>query len=297
VRPYNQGSDFPTLLALIVAVGFPLLLLSLVFDVFPRERFDRWLTAIPAPWAAAEPRASPSPAPLLLPSPSPTSLNLALADWPIPNGHFYTQTNGLPPLTSATGYQVVNAGGLGFWGESQRLGGIDVLGYPLSNRFNWRGVTVQVFQKFVLQGPEAGGEVSVLNLMDELSVLGKDDFLKDERSIPPPLPPEFDRGRSPAEVPSARLALLVDDPALERAYKEATDPFRQFGLPTSRVTDMGEYLTAIRCQRAVLQRWKQDVAWAKAGDVTLANVGQIAIEAGLFPTEGLRPSVSAPPQR
>jgi hypothetical protein len=296
VRPYNQGSDFPTLLALIVAVGFPLLLLSLVFDVFPRDRLDRLLGELRPPWTAAEPRASPSPAAALLPSPSPALLNLPSADWPIANGHFYTQTNGQPPLTSATGYEVVNAGGLSFWDELQRLGGVDQVGYPLSNRFSWRGFTLQVFQKLVIQAPESGGEVSVLNVMDELSAIGKDEFLENERSIPPPLPPDFDAGRSPEEIPAARLTLLAEDPTLEKAYKAATDPFRRFGLPTSRVTDMGEYLVVVRCQRAVLQRWKQDVPWARAGDVTLANVGQFAIEAGLFPTEGLRPSVSAPPQ-
>jgi hypothetical protein len=60
---------------------------------------------------------------------------------------------------------------------------------------------------------------------------------------------------------------------------------------------MGEYLVAIRCQRGVLQRWKTDMPWAKEGEVTSANVGQIAIEARLFPTEPLRPVVGSPPAR
>src|SRR5262249_29981655 len=45
----------------------------------------------------------------------------------------------------------------------------------------------------------------------------------------------------------------------------------------------------IRLQRAVIQQWKQDVPWAKAGQVTVANGADIAKEAGLFPAEATRP--------
>ena len=136
----------------------------------------------------------------------------------------------------------------------------------------------------------------MLNVTDELSALGKDEFLKNERFTPLPLPPDFDAGRSPADIPAVRLALLADDPSIQKVYREGRDSVRQFGLPTSKLTDMGDYLVAIRCQRAVFQHWKKDVPWAKAGDVTIANAGQLAVEAGLFPTEGLQPAVSAPPQ-
>jgi hypothetical protein len=294
VRPYNQGSDFPTLLALFVAVGFPLLLLSLVFDVFPRDRLDKLVAELRPPWLNAEARPSPSPLPAAIASPTPVVLTSA--DWDIPGGHFFTQTNGRPPRTNSTGYPVTNAGGIAFWDEFRRLGGIPAAGYPLSNRFSWRGFTVQVFQRVVFQSPEKGGEVSILNLMDELSAAGKDDFLKNERFTPLPLSPEFDEGKSPGDIPAARLALLTDDPEIEKFYRSTSDAVRLYGLPTSRVTDMGDYLVAIRCQRAVLQHWKKDTDWAKAGDVTLANAGQIAVELGLFPTEGLQPTFQAPPQ-
>jgi hypothetical protein len=295
VRPYNQrDGDFPTLLALLVAVGFPLLLLALVFDFFPRDRFEHLVGDFQLPWAAAASRPAPSPNPS--PMPTVASISLAAPDWPMPNGWFFTQTNGRPQLSSATGFAVTNANGLPFWNEFQRLGGVDALGYPLSVRFTWRGFTVQVFQKIVFQGAERGSEVSVLNVMDDLSAAGKNEFLRGERSIPLPLGSELDAGRAAADVPTARLALLADDPAIEQAYRGVFDAVRRFGLPTSRVTDMGDYLVAIRCQRAVLQRWKKDVPWAKAGEVTIANVGQIAIEAGLFPPQGLQPTVGAPPQ-
>lgn len=294
MRPYNQGNDFPTLLALIVAVGFPLLLLSLVFDIFPRDRVERLLGDLKLPFVSAEPRPSPSPVAVALASPTP--VRLTVADWDVPGGHFFTQTNGQPALTSATGFAVTNATGLGFWDEFQKLGGIDSAGYPLSNRFTWRGFTVQVFQKVVLQGPEAGGEVNELNLLEELTAAGKDDWLEQERFTPKPLPQDAFTAIPAPDQPAARLKLLSEDPAIDTFYREAKEAVRRFGLPTSKVTDLGEYLVAIRCQRTVLQRWKKDMPWAKAGQVTIANAGQIAAEAGLFPSEGFQPQASAPPQ-
>jgi hypothetical protein len=221
---------------------------------------------------------------------------LTTPDWSMPSGHFFTQTNGQPPLSSATGFAVTNAGGLAFWDEFQRIGGVESVGYPLSNRFTWRGFTVQVFQKLVFQAPEQGGEVSIVNVMQELSTLGKDDWLREEKLVPPPLPAEFDAGIAPENIAAHHLALLAEDPAIEQFYRDAGDGIRRFGLPTSKVTDLGDYLVAIRCQRTVLQHWKKDGPWGKAGDVTIANAGELAVQAGLFPSEGFRPVPSPPPQ-
>lgn len=295
MRSRYRGSDVPTLFVLLIAVVVPVLLVSLVLDLPPRGALEAALRHARQPWspeASAVATAAPAAS---VPSPSPSPIRLTAADWPLPDGRFFTQTNGREPLTSATGYAVTNAAGIRFWDEVQRLGGVVVVGYPLSNRFVWRGFTVQVFQKVVLQAPEEGGEIALLNVLDELSALGKDDFLEHERLVPRPLGPDFDAGRSPAEVVERRLALLAADPALEAAYRQVPDPLRLYGLPTSVVTDMGDYLVAIRCQRTVLQHWKKDVPWARAGEVTAANAGQLAIEAGLFPREALAPSVMAPP--
>ena len=48
----------------------------------------------------------------------------------------------------------------------------------------------------------------------------------------------------------------------------------------------------VRCQRAVFQRWKQDVPWAKAGQVTIANGGDMAKEAAILPEEALAPEAA-----
>lgn len=45
----------------------------------------------------------------------------------------------------------------------------------------------------------------------------------------------------------------------------------------------------LRTQRTVFQLWKIDVPWARAGEVTLANGGEIAKKYGLFPIEALLP--------
>src|SRR5437773_3457144 len=101
-----------------------------MFDLFPRDALDRLLTEARLPWLVAQ--AKPSPSPLVQPgAPPPAAVGLTAADWPIPDGRFFTQTNGRPTLTSATGFAVSNTAGLAFFDEFQRLGGVDAVGYPL----------------------------------------------------------------------------------------------------------------------------------------------------------------------
>jgi hypothetical protein len=77
--------------------------------------------------------------------PMPT-LDLPL-DYDVPNGHFYSQTGGDDGLS---GFTVSNANHIRFWSEFRRLGGVDVIGLPLTGRFDSWGQTVQVFQNGVL---------------------------------------------------------------------------------------------------------------------------------------------------
>jgi hypothetical protein len=44
----------------------------------------------------------------------------------------------------------------------------------------------------------------------------------------------------------------------------------------------------------VLQQWKQDVPWAKAGQVTVALGGDIAKEVGLVPASATKPAIAPP---
>jgi hypothetical protein len=209
-------------------------------------------------------------------------------DHEIAGGRFFTQTAGRDGIS---GYAIANDGSVKLWDEYQRLGGVQVLGYPISRRFVWRGFTVQATQKGILQWRPELGRAWLANVFDELSDAGKDDWLFSTRSTPRRLDPAFDGGKPWAQVLAGRLALLDPQPSIDRRYESAGDPLTFFGLPTSKVEDMGNHF-AIRLQRAVIQLWKVDVPWAKAGETTVANGGDVAKEAGLIPADATAPQRS-----
>lgn len=199
-------------------------------------------------------------------------------DWDIPNGHFFTQTGG----SGGTGYAVTDDRGVKFWSEFKRLGGVTVTGYPISQRFEWDGFVVQVFQRAVFQWRPEVGRVAFVNVFDRLDEMGANGWLLAARQTPPP---EHwnDAGLPPDEIAPRRLAVLDAYPPIRAAYFGVPgDPIQAYGLPTSHVVDMGNHL-AVRTQRAVFQLWKEDVPWARRGEVTVALGGQIAKEAGLLP--------------
>ena len=214
-------------------------------------------------------------------------------DWDLPEGHFFTQTNGRPAGTSMTGFAVTNQGGVLFWQRFQELGGVRALGYPVSRRFTWLGSPTQVFQRGVLQWDRTSGQVLPLNILDVLSNTGKDEWLRRHHATPSPLPADFDKAKPWKRIVDDRLALLKGVPAIEQYYGRAYDPAALYGLPTSRPEDFGEHVT-VRFQRAVIREWKVDRMGFKAGELVVENVGEWAIEAGLFPPEALEPE-SAPP--
>jgi spore germination protein YaaH len=209
-------------------------------------------------------------------------------DWDINNGHFFTQANGSPAGAQRTGFAISNDGGVRFWDEFRRLGGEQSLGYPASRRFQWNGFTVQVLQKGVMQWRPESNQVAFVNVLDELSLAGKDPWLWQVRSVPRKLPPDFDGQRQWEQVVRNRLALLDGYPAIKARYLESPIPMIQYGLPTSEAQDMGNHI-AIRLQRAVLQQWKVNVPWAPTGMVTVANGGDLGKEADIFPKNSLIP--------
>src|SRR5579872_1572680 len=48
-------------------------------------------------------------------------------DYDIPNGHFYTQTNG---GAGGNGFAITDDGGVPMWTWFQKYGGVSLLGYP-----------------------------------------------------------------------------------------------------------------------------------------------------------------------
>ncbi len=221
---------------------------------------------------------------LLLTSVPFTPRAFAADDYDIANGHFFTQA-----APEGKGYSVTDQDGVRFWSEFQRLGGPTGVGYPVSRRFLWSGFVTQVMQRVVFQWRPDLDQVLFVNVFDLFSDAGQDDRLLATRSTPKPLPPEFDAGRSFPEVVQARLAMLDQNPAIRAAYNGVVgDPLTMNGLPTSRVSDMGNHF-ALRTQRVLYQQWKVSVPWAAAGDVTAALGGSIAIELGIFPKEVIEP--------
>lgn len=218
--------------------------------------------------------------------PAPWIPKAQAADWSIPGGHYFSQTGG---------YAVVNTDGVPFWNEYQRLGGIQAVGYPISQRFYWDGFVVQAMQRVVFQWRPEAGQVYFLNVFDLMSQAGKDEWLEVVRQTPRPLDDSFDAGKSWDQIVQGRLALLNANPAIRNAYYGVVgDPVVMNGLPTSPVVDMGNNYT-LRAQRVVIQQWKENVPWAAAGQVTVALGGSIAAEAGLIPVNILKPETATSP--
>ncbi|MCL5027260.1 MAG: N-acetylmuramoyl-L-alanine amidase, partial [Chloroflexi bacterium] len=205
-------------------------------------------------------------------------------DFDIPGGHFFKQANRLGG-NGDTGYAVTDDDEAKFWSEFRRLGGVDAVGYPISRRFKWNNFVVQAFQRGVLQWRSEAQQAWFVNVFDLMHDTGFDDWLVAARSTPRPLDPSFDAGKDWSKIVRDRQALLDANPAIKARYYASPDPMTFFGLPTSKVVDNGNHF-AVRLQRAVIQQWKVDVPWAKAGQVTVANGGDIGAEAGFYPVTG-----------
>jgi hypothetical protein len=200
----------------------------------------------------------------------------AADDYEAVGGHFFGQTS----------FGISDADGAPFWSTLKGLGGAEVTGFPTSRRFTWLGRPTQLFQRALMQYEPLEKRIVVLNVMDLLHDHGRDEWLHRTRGVPRQVPPDFDRSRDWAAVVEARQSLLEAQPRLRERYFAAADPITRYGLPTSAVEDMGGHY-AVRLQRAVLQLWKEDTPWAKAGEVTEGLVGDIARDAGLFgPPDG-----------
>jgi acyl-CoA thioesterase I len=225
---------------------------------------------------------------LVLGRPHPALANAPSADYAIANGHFFSEANGLGGADGA-GFAVTNDAGIPFWTAFLQAGGVSALGYPAGQRFTDGGFTEQVFQKAVLQWN--GATVAYLNVLDVLHAAGKDGWLQAQWQTPPPAPTAADSGLAWPAVVARHQADLDASPALQAAYFAVADPLDRYGLPVSPVTDEGPALV-VRCQRAVLQLWKQAEPWAAAGAITVANAGDILKASGLVAAPALVPTAA-----
>ena len=246
-------------------------------------------TAPPAAPTAAPAAVAPTAAPA--PAAPPQAGPPGPPDSDLPVGHFFTQT--AASAGPQYGYRVTNEGGVGFWSEFQRLGGVNALGYPVSRRFMLDGFVVQATQKVLLQWrPDLSPpRAYFVNVFDKLHDMGLDGTLQDSYQIPPQLDPRFDAGKSPEQAQADRLTLLNADPAITARFNAAVgSPTVYNGLPTSTVTNEGPFFT-VRAQRTAIQHWIADnpAAGVKRGDVTVVNGGDIAKALGLVPADAALP--------
>lgn len=151
-------------------------------------------------------------APMVLASPAlPVQ---AAEDWDISGGHFFTQTGG----GGGKGFAVTDEAGVRFWSEFQRLGGVQAVGYPVSQRFDWDGFPCQAMQRVVFQWRADIGQVYFVNVFDLMSSAGKDDWLLAARQTPKPLGTDFDAGLPWDQKVAKRLALLDANPSIKAKY-------------------------------------------------------------------------------
>ncbi len=206
----------------------------------------------------------------------------ALADYQVVNGHYFTQAGGDPD--GDAGFRITDENGVNFASEFERLGGVAVLGYPISRRFEWDGFTTQATQQAVLQWYPAANRAALVNLLDAFADAGLDSWLEQQAQVPPQQLFHDETELIFEEVVAARLAYLDGYPALRSAYLATPNYLESYGLPTAPVAEF-DSVRVLRTQRAVLQEWRTWTSGAQPGQVTVLDVGTLAIEAGLIPAE------------
>lgn len=215
-----------------------------------------------------------------------------LVDYDVEAGHFFSQTNGTTLGAKGGGYVISNANGIPFWDFFQKQGGVDRLGYPVSQRFVWDGYVCQVTQRAILQWEPSSGTVQLANVFDYLSQTGKDDWLASAHLAPKARRTldEVDATQPLSFVALAQIRFrwLHADPAILNRYFSTPNYYVVYGLPTSPVEDLGPY-TAMRFQRAVLYHWKIEVPWADSQGISVGLAGDLFKELGGIPAEALRP--------
>jgi hypothetical protein len=207
-------------------------------------------------------------------------------DEPVTDGWFYKQANGFNGAGNA-GFAVVDDADASLWTEFQRRGGVERLGYPITNRFLYGGLVTQVFQRVALQWRADLGQAVPAAIFDDLGLRGADAWLDTTHQVPPAADASGDDSLVPEDVIARHVGLLDAYPALRDFYLADPDPVTTYGLPLS-VKDYGPFVT-VRLQSGFMQLWTSDAPWAPAGSVVVGSAGEVAEEAGLWP-----PSVGVP---
>ncbi|MHB1005272.1 MAG: DUF6782 family putative metallopeptidase [Chloroflexota bacterium] len=189
-----------------------------------------------------------------------------------------------PYVSPETGFAVADTAQGNFLSEFRRLGGVDVLGFPVSQPFAAGEFNYQAFQRAVLQWRPEANQAFLANTMDWLSDAGKDPFLA-ALGIPMPL---RDAGGSWQQVVAERESWLTE-PSIAIAYRRGGG-YNLYGLPASRPERAGPFVVQ-RFQRYVFQLWVEAVpGMPSAGSVVGVLAGDLLRQAGLVPAAVTTPA-------
>ena len=176
---------------------------------------------------------------------------------------------GFHDLAGGNGFWITNSAAIGMWDGYRALGGRDRLGLAVSGRFMLDGLIAQAGQKFVFQWDPTLVRTVIAPIFNALSAAGLDGWLQATQGIPPPDPG------------GPRMDQVDNDPVIREFFFSEANWGGVFGLPVA--WSQNSTVSVLRAERAVLQRWKLDTAWAAANTVTIANGGAIAVSAGIIP--------------
>ena len=192
-------------------------------------------------------------------------------------------------------YEVTNDDGILFADEYERWGGVDVLGYPASYRYEQGGFTYQVTQRVLLQWRPDKNAADLGNIFAMLEQAGLNQWLMHEKGIPLPIKDDGSNGDL-SLARETRLSWLTNE-QIKAKFLANPNPdaiadwnvdssINLYGLPTSRPERHGPFWSQ-RFQRAAFQLWVDKKAGAPApGTVISVLAGDLLKEAGLIPAEG-----------
>jgi hypothetical protein len=209
----------------------------------------------------------------------------------VPGGHFYAQT-APPDAPDDTGFVVSDGDGVRLWSGYRDWGGPAQMGFPVSSRYEVGGVTYQAMQAAVLRWNADGRHADLFPIFSALAGLQLDDWLA-ARGVPRTSAELLEDPELPLET---RLSWLTN-PILRRTFVEPslTLGTARFGLPMGEPERFGPFL-AQRFEKAVLQLWLDNVPGLSAGTVSLVQVGDLLVEAGLIPEDAHLPQPSPAPR-
>lgn len=223
----------------------------------------------------------------LMVSARPVEAHASGQDYDIPQGHYYEQ--GVRPGTpDGNGFVVVDDDRAVLWGELRRLGGVQVLGFPISERFACEEGVCQAFQQGVVRWDPLANEAHLVDVFDQLHNTGRDEWLVRLWHVP-----QWN-GEALPEDPLAPLDL--NEPLRAAYMRLGPASTSVYGVP--RAYSTSDRLSVLRTQRAVFEQTLD-----LPGQVGLLPAGEIFRDAGLVPTSALVPlkapeeSDASPPTR